>query len=61
MIIKDFQVDLDEKFLLRVLKPTSSGEMREVARGTGEKQMTSLVFIASLIGLAKKKRYPHNT
>ena len=56
MIIKDFQVDLDEKFLLRVLKPTSSGEMREVARSTGEKQMTSLVFIASLIGLARRRK-----
>lgn len=56
MIIKDFQVDLDEKFLLRVLKPTSSGKMREVARSTGEKQMTSLVFIASLIGLARRRK-----
>lgn len=56
MMLKDFEADLNDDFLLRILKKTSSGKLREVARSTAEKQMTSLVFIASLIGLAKRRK-----
>lgn len=56
MIIKDYEADLSEEFKLRIMKQTSSGKMKEVGRSTGEKQITSLVFIASLIGLARRRK-----
>jgi DNA sulfur modification protein DndD len=56
MIIKDYEADLNDQFRLRILKKSTEGDLREVGRSTGEKQITSLVFIASLIGLARRRK-----
>ena len=59
-IIKDYEADLSTDFKLRILKKGTDGKMMEVGRSTGEKQITSLVFIASLIGLARRRKRDSN-
>ena len=56
MIIKNYEAELSEEFKLRIMKESASGKMMEVGRSTGEKQITSLVFIASLIALARRRK-----
>ena len=51
----NFVAELSADFKLRVTKPTPDGK-EDVARSTGERQITSLTFIASLIGLARARK-----
>ncbi|CAH7485173.1 AAA_23 domain-containing protein [Vibrio chagasii] len=55
IIRKNMRAYIDEDFLLRVEKRTPDGAYDAKEQSTGEKQVTSLSFIASIISLAKEK------
>ncbi len=56
IIRKPVRAIIDEEYKLQVLKTTSSGEEYVVAeQSTGERQVTSLSFISSIISLAKER------
>jgi DNA sulfur modification protein DndD len=56
--LHDYRLQLTEQFTLRLTKLTNSdgGQVRvDVATSTGQRQVISLVFIASLVALAKRR------
>lgn len=61
IMTKDYWAELSENYTLRIRKKVSSGEDDtnpteiDVALSTGERTVTSLVFIASLVALAKRR------
>jgi DNA sulfur modification protein DndD len=61
IMTKDYWAELSENYTLRIRKHVSSGEddtnptKVDVALSTGERTVTSLVFIASLVALAKRR------
>jgi len=61
IIDRDYWVELTEDYTLRILKHVLGGEgdkktdETDVALSTGQRTVTSLVFIASLVALAKKR------
>lgn len=61
IMTKDYWAELSENYTLRIRKNVSSGEddtnptKIDVALSTGERTVTSLVFIASLVALAKRR------
>ena len=56
IIRKPVRAIIDDQYRLQVLKETSSGEEYVVnEQSTGERQVTSLSFISSIISLAKEK------
>jgi DNA sulfur modification protein DndD len=61
IMTKDYWAELSENYTLRIRKHVSSGEddtnptQIDVALSTGERTVTSLVFIASLVALAKRR------
>lgn len=61
IMTKDYWAELSENYTLRIRKNVSSGEddtnptKVDVALSTGERTVTSLVFIASLVALAKRR------
>ncbi len=61
IMTKDYWAELSESYTLRIRKNVSSGEddtnpaKVDVALSTGERTVTSLVFIASLVALAKRR------
>jgi DNA sulfur modification protein DndD len=59
IIAKDYYAEIDEDYSLRILKDVSSEETIPVAKSTGERQVASLSFIASLVSLAPE-RYHSN-
>ena len=61
IMTKDYWAELTENYTLRIRKNVSTGEgdsdkeQIDVALSTGERTVTSLVFIASLVALAKRR------
>lgn len=61
IMTKDYWAELSDNYTLRIRKHVSSGEddtnptKIDVALSTGERTVTSLVFIASLVALAKRR------
>jgi len=56
IIRKPVRAVIDDEYKLQILKKTSSGEEYVVQeQSTGERQVTSLSFIASIIALAKER------
>lgn len=55
IIRKNMRAYIDDDFLLRVEKKSVSGVYDAKEQSTGEKQVTSLSFIGSIISLAKEK------
>jgi len=61
IMTKDYWAELTENYTLRIRKNVSTGdgstdtEKIDVALSTGERTVTSLVFIASLVALAKRR------
>lgn len=61
IMTKDYWAELSENYTLRIRKNVSFGEddsspaKVDVALSTGERTVTSLVFIASLVALAKRR------
>ena len=56
IIRKPVRAIIDDEYRLQILKKTPAGEEYVVSeQSTGEKQVTSLSFIASIISLAKEK------
>ena len=58
IIDRDYWAELSEEFVLRIKKKigtSSSDEIADVAQSTGQRQITSLVFIASLVALASRR------
>lgn len=55
IIAKDYYAQIDETYALRILKDVGSEEAIPVAKSTGERQVASLAFIASLISLARER------
>lgn len=55
IIAKDYHAKIDEDYSLHILKDVGSGETIPVAKSTGERQVASLSFIASLISLARDR------
>ena len=61
IMTKDYWAELSENYTLRIRKHVSSGDddtnptKVDVALSTGERTVTSLVFIASLVALAKRR------
>lgn len=55
IIRKDVRAYIDEEFNLRIEKQSKFGDMEAKEQSTGEKQVTSLSFISSIISLAKEK------
>jgi DNA sulfur modification protein DndD len=60
IMTKDYWAELTEDYTLRIRKHVGGGEdvdpiKIDVALGTGERTVTSLVFIASLVSLAKQR------
>lgn len=56
IILKNFFAEIDENFTLRIRKRIiEDGEAIDVAKSMGENQITSLVFIASLVHIAQKR------
>jgi DNA sulfur modification protein DndD len=55
IIGKDFYADIAEDYTLRILKDVGENEAVPVAQSTGERQVASLSFIASLVSLAKEQ------
>jgi len=56
--LHDYRLNLEDNFTLRLSKSVlgSSGPVRvDVATGTGQRQVMSLVFIASLVALAQRR------
>lgn len=61
IMTKDYWAELTEEYTLRIRKrvapsnPDAAHEITDVALSTGERTVTSLVFIASLVALARKR------
>jgi len=55
IIRKNMTAYIDKEFRLRVEKNSVNGSFDAVEQSTGEKQVTSLSFISSIISLAKEK------
>lgn len=55
IIVKDYYAEIDEDYSLRILKDIGSEETISVAKSTGERQVASLSFIASLVSLARER------
>lgn len=55
IIRKNVRAYIDDEFHLRIEKHLKSGEVEAKEQSTGEKQVTSLSFISSIISLAKEK------
>jgi len=55
--VHDYKLELTPDFTLRLTKPTfdKSGARIDVAHSTGQRQVMSLVFIASLVALAQRR------
>ncbi|MCD2200168.1 AAA family ATPase [Halobacterium sp. KA-4] len=55
IIAKDFYAQIDDDYSLQILKDIGSEETVPVAKSTGERQVASLSFIASLVSLARER------
>lgn len=55
IIRKNVRAYIDDDFHLRIEKQSKHGEIEAKEQSTGEKQVTSLSFISSIISLAKEK------
>ncbi|MBE8232410.1 MAG: AAA family ATPase [Endozoicomonadaceae bacterium] len=55
IIRKDVRAFIDDDFQLKIEKNSKHGEIEAKEQSTGEKQVTSLSFISSIISLAKYK------
>ncbi|MBJ2138203.1 AAA family ATPase [Paraglaciecola chathamensis] len=55
IIRKNVRAYIDDEFHLRIEKQSKHGEIEAKEQSTGEKQVTSLSFISSIISLAKEK------
>lgn len=55
IIVKDYYAQIDEDYSLKILKNVGSEEAIPVAKSTGERQVASLAFIASLVSLARER------
>lgn len=55
IIRKNVRAYIDDDFHLRIEKQSQYGEIEAKEQSTGEKQVTSLSFISSIISLAKEK------
>jgi DNA sulfur modification protein DndD len=57
IIDREYWAELTPEFTLRIMKRVigSKGEELDVAMSTGQRQITSLVFIASLVALARNR------
>jgi DNA sulfur modification protein DndD len=55
IIVKDYYAEIDDDYSLRILKDIGSEETIPVAKSTGERQVASLSFIASLVSLARER------
>lgn len=51
----EYYAEIDEDYSLRILKDVGSEEAVPVAKSTGERQVASLSFIASLVSLARER------
>ncbi|MEZ9419641.1 AAA family ATPase [Vibrio breoganii] len=60
IIRKDMRAYIDSSFTLRVEKTLAEQKFDAKEQSTGEKQVTSLSFISSIISLAKEKRASGN-
>ena len=52
---KHMQAEITDDFRLRILQEVYEGEMMEVNKSTGERQIASLAFIGSLVSIAKER------
>ena len=55
IIAKDYYVEITESYKMRVKKDVGEKDSVSVAKSTGERQVASLSFIASLIQIAKER------
>lgn len=55
IIAKEYWAEIDEDYSLKILKDIGRGEPIPVAKSTGERQVASLAFIASLVSLARER------
>lgn len=55
IIEKEYYAQIGEEYSLRILKDVGDTEEEDVAKSTGERQVASLSFIASLVSLAKDR------
>jgi len=55
IIAKEFYAEIEEDYTLRILKDVGEEEAVTVAQSTGERQVASLAFIASLVSLAREQ------
>lgn len=55
IIDRDYWAELSEDFVLSIRKNVAGGGEIDVAQSTGQRQITSLVFIGSLVELAAKR------
>jgi DNA sulfur modification protein DndD len=55
IIRKNVRAYIDEDFQLKIEKQSKHGDIEAKEQSTGEKQVTSLSFISSIISLAKEK------
>lgn len=55
IIVKAYYAEIDDDYSLRILKDIGSDETIPVAKSTGERQVASLSFIASLVSLARER------
>lgn len=55
IIAKDYYAEIDEDYSLKILKDVGSQDSVPVAKSTGERQVASLSFIASLVSLARDR------
>lgn len=55
IIAKDYYAEIDEDYSLKILKDIGEKEAVPVAKSTGERQVASLAFIASLVSLARER------
>lgn len=60
IIAKDYYAKIDDDYSLLILKDVGQQEEISVAKSTGERQVASLSFIASLVSLARE-RYESDT
>lgn len=55
IIAKDYYAKIDDDYSLLILKDVGQQEAVSVAKSTGERQVASLSFIASLVSLARER------
>lgn len=55
IIVKDYYAEISQDYSLRILKDVGERETISVAKSTGERQVASLAFIASLVSLARER------